>query len=208
MKVFLTLLAALAAAALAAPFPQHIAFPEPPQLPQANFFPQATQHQDAHQNTHQQNFPQSTHSQNFPQNTHQQNFPHNTRLHAFPNAVPVESQVWPIIPYSYTYSVSDPETGNYQNKAEMKNDLGEVFGSYSVLMPDNMIYTTIYNVTGTSGFMARVEKSLPQPAGHGSSASSGSSGSSSHFGSFPAVAAASSASAAASSAVRGPGNAV
>lgn len=60
--------------------------------------------------------------------------------------------------------MSDPETGNYQNKAEIKNELGEVFGSYSVLMPDNIIYTTTYNITGNSGFVARVEKSLPQPA--------------------------------------------
>ena len=42
------------------------------------------------------------------------------------------------------------------------NEFGEVFGSYSVLMPDNIIYTTIYNVTANSGFVARVEKSFPQ----------------------------------------------
>ncbi|KAK8389728.1 hypothetical protein O3P69_009018 [Scylla paramamosain] len=81
-----------------------------------------------------------------------------------PQTAPIETQVWPVLPYSYSYTVSDPDTGNYQNKAEIMNELGEVFGSYSVLMPDNIIYTTFYNVTGNSGFVARVEKSLAQPA--------------------------------------------
>ncbi|XP_045102805.1 uncharacterized protein LOC123499169 isoform X2 [Portunus trituberculatus] len=81
-----------------------------------------------------------------------------------PQTAPTETQVWPVLPYSYSYTVSDLDTNNFQNKAEIMNELGDVFGSYSVLMPDNIIYTTTYNVTGNSGFVARVEKSLPQLA--------------------------------------------
>lgn len=68
----------------------------------------------------------------------------------------------PIRPYSYSYDVSDPPTYNFQNKAEIKTVTGDVFGSYSVLMPDNYIYTTTYNVTGNSGYIARLVKTLAQ----------------------------------------------
>lgn len=68
----------------------------------------------------------------------------------------------PIRPYSYSYDVSDPLTYNFQNKAEIKTVTGDVFGSYSVLMPDNYIYTTTYNVTGNSGYIARLVKTLAQ----------------------------------------------
>ncbi|CAL4196196.1 unnamed protein product, partial [Meganyctiphanes norvegica] len=65
-----------------------------------------------------------------------------------------------IIPYSYGYEVQDPLTNNYQNKAEIKTANGDVFGSYSVLMPDGYIYTTTYNSTLTTGFVSRLVKTL------------------------------------------------
>ena len=48
----------------------------------------------------------------------------------------------------------------WKNKAEMKTETGDVFGSYSVLMPDGYIYTTTYNVTGDSGYVSRLVKTL------------------------------------------------
>ncbi|XP_063585368.1 uncharacterized protein LOC134762752 [Penaeus indicus] len=71
----------------------------------------------------------------------------------------------PIIPYSYQYETNDAATGNFHNKAEIKTALGHVFGSWSVLMPDGYIYTTSYNVTGNSGFLPVIVKTLPQASG-------------------------------------------
>lgn len=73
-------------------------------------------------------------------------------------------QVWPPIPYSFQYEIQDIETGNYQNRAEMKTETGDVFGSYSVMMPDGYIYTTTYNVTGSSGFISNLIRTLAEPA--------------------------------------------
>ncbi|KAK7073551.1 hypothetical protein SK128_017188, partial [Halocaridina rubra] len=70
----------------------------------------------------------------------------------------------PIRPYSNAYEISDPPSNNFQNKAEIKNANGDVFGSYSVLMPDNFIYTTTYNVTGLSGFVYNLVKTPANPA--------------------------------------------
>ncbi|XP_068230746.1 cuticle protein 19.8-like [Palaemon carinicauda] len=75
-----------------------------------------------------------------------------------------QSAVWPVRPYSYAYEISDPATGNFQNKAEIKNANNDVFGSWSVLMPDNYIYTTSYNVTGLSGFLYNLVKTPANPA--------------------------------------------
>lgn len=84
-------------------------------------------------------------------------------------------QIYPIIPYSYQYEVQDAPTGNYQNKAEMKTANGDVFGSYSVLMPDGYIYTTTYNVTGPSGYVANLVRTLAtQPFVGGPEAGAGS----------------------------------
>ena len=47
---------------------------------------------------------------------------------------------------------------NFQNKAEMMDENGNVYGSYSVLMPDGIIYTTSYNVTKEGGYVARITK--------------------------------------------------
>ncbi|KAL7631626.1 UNVERIFIED_CONTAM: hypothetical protein RMT77_018069 [Armadillidium vulgare] len=63
-----------------------------------------------------------------------------------------------IIPYNYGYEIRDSETQNYQNKAEMMDEYGHVYGSYSVLMPDGIIYTTSYKVTPDSGYVATVSK--------------------------------------------------
>ena len=69
-----------------------------------------------------------------------------------------DSEEYAIIPYNYGYEVQDPETNNFQNKAEIKTPNGDVFGSYSVLMPDGYIYTTTYNITGDSGYVSRLIK--------------------------------------------------
>lgn len=66
----------------------------------------------------------------------------------------------PIRPYSYGYEINDPETRNFQNKAEIKTEAGDVYGSYSVLMPDNYIYTTTYNATALTGYVAHLVKTL------------------------------------------------
>ncbi|KAF2350230.1 Insect cuticle protein [Trinorchestia longiramus] len=76
--------------------------------------------------------------------------------------LPQDEDTVAIIPYNYGYEVQDPETNNFQNKAEIKTSEGDVYGSYSVLMPDGYIYTTTYNVTGDSGFISRLVKTLAQ----------------------------------------------
>lgn len=76
-----------------------------------------------------------------------------------PGTGPAE-QVWPPIPYSFQYEVQDAATGNYQNRAEIKTEDGTVRGSYSVLLPDGFIYLTTYNVTGSSGFVYNMVRSL------------------------------------------------
>jgi len=68
-----------------------------------------------------------------------------------------------IIPYSYGYEVQDAATQNFQNKAEIKTENGDVFGSYSQLMPDGKIYTTTYNVTGNNGYRATLRITDPGP---------------------------------------------
>lgn len=73
-----------------------------------------------------------------------------------------QEQEYDIIPYNYGYEVQDADTNNYQNKAEIMTPNGDVYGSYSVLMPDGYIYTTTYNVTGDSGFVSRLVKTLAQ----------------------------------------------
>merc|ERR1719391_1255629 len=67
-----------------------------------------------------------------------------------------------IIPYSFAFEVSDPETNNYQNRAEIKQTSGDVFGSYSVLMPDGLVYTTKYNATKGGGYIALLDITNPQ----------------------------------------------
>jgi len=74
-----------------------------------------------------------------------------------------ESQEYAVIPYNYGYEVQDPETNNFQNKAEVKTASGDVYGSYSVLMPDGYIYTTTYNVTRGGGYVSRLVKTLAYP---------------------------------------------
>ncbi|ROT67164.1 uncharacterized protein [Penaeus vannamei] len=59
---------------------------------------------------------------------------------------------YPVIPYNYGYEVADVATNNFQNRAEIKLPNGDVFGSYSWLMPTNEIFTLSYNVTGNLGF--------------------------------------------------------
>ncbi|XP_068230748.1 cuticle protein 8-like [Palaemon carinicauda] len=60
--------------------------------------------------------------------------------------------LYPIIPYEFAYEVADPPTSNFQNRAEVKLPNGDVFGSWSLLLPDGNIQTVSYNVTGNQGF--------------------------------------------------------
>ncbi|XP_042878207.1 uncharacterized protein LOC122257173 [Penaeus japonicus] len=60
--------------------------------------------------------------------------------------------VQPIIPYNFGYEIADAPTNNFQNRAEIKTPNGDVFGSWSWLMPTNEIFTLSYNVTGNLGF--------------------------------------------------------
>jgi len=76
-------------------------------------------------------------------------------------ATPLPQISQPIIPYSYAYEVQDPEHNNYHNKAEVKNENGDVFGSYSLLHSDGLIYTTTYNVTAGNGFRSSLRITNP-----------------------------------------------
>ncbi|XP_068230760.1 cuticle protein 8-like [Palaemon carinicauda] len=60
--------------------------------------------------------------------------------------------LYPIIPYEFAFEVADPPTNNFQNRAEVKLPNGDVFGSWSLLLPDGNIQTVTYNVTGNQGF--------------------------------------------------------
>jgi len=64
------------------------------------------------------------------------------------------------IPYNYGYEIQDAASNNFQNKAEVKLSNGDVYGSYSVLMPDGYIYTTSYNSTNEDGYRATLVKTL------------------------------------------------
>ncbi|XP_068230759.1 uncharacterized protein [Palaemon carinicauda] len=59
--------------------------------------------------------------------------------------------LYPIIPYEFAFEVADPPTNNFQNRAEVKLPNGDVFGSWSLLLPDGNIQTVTYNVTGNQG---------------------------------------------------------
>jgi len=65
------------------------------------------------------------------------------------------------IPYNFAYEVSDPESNNFYNRAEVKNEQGEVIGSYSVYMPDGLIYTTSYKAGPGIGYTANLVISEP-----------------------------------------------
>ncbi|XP_071532196.1 uncharacterized protein [Panulirus ornatus] len=58
----------------------------------------------------------------------------------------------PVVLYEFAYEVSDPDTGNFQNRVEVKLANGDVFGSWSVLLPSQVIMTVVYNVTDNQGF--------------------------------------------------------
>merc|ERR1711970_619962 len=47
-------------------------------------------------------------------------------------------------PYNFGFEVSDDNTTNYQNRAEASDGSGRVKGSYSYVLPDNMVYTITY----------------------------------------------------------------
>merc|ERR1712212_202371 len=69
-----------------------------------------------------------------------------------PAATTATQQPHAVIPYNYGYEIADAATNNFQNRAEIKTPNGDVFGSYSYLMPTNEIFTMSYNVTGNLGF--------------------------------------------------------
>merc|ERR1712203_1289595 len=55
-----------------------------------------------------------------------------------------------IIPYSYEYTVSDPETNNNFNAVESDDGTGVRSGSYSVSLPDSRIQHVTYTTTPTA----------------------------------------------------------
>ena len=68
-----------------------------------------------------------------------------------------DSEVYPdeIIPYSYEYTVSDPETNNNFNAVESDDGTGVRTGSYSVSLPDSRIQHVTYT-TDANGYVATV----------------------------------------------------
>merc|ERR1712087_556788 len=68
-----------------------------------------------------------------------------------------DSEVYPdeIIPYSYEYTVSDPETNNNFNAVESDDGTGVRSGSYSVSLPDLRIQHVVYT-TDADGYVATV----------------------------------------------------
>merc|ERR1711936_200900 len=68
-----------------------------------------------------------------------------------------DSEVYPdeIIPYSYEYTVSDPETNNNFNAVESDDGTGVRSGSYSVSLPDSRIQHVTYT-TDANGYVATV----------------------------------------------------
>merc|ERR1712212_97239 len=68
-----------------------------------------------------------------------------------------DSEVYPdeIIPYSYEYTVSDPETNNNFNAVESDDGTGVRSGSYSVSLPDSRIQHVVYT-TDADGYVATV----------------------------------------------------
>lgn len=47
-------------------------------------------------------------------------------------------------PYNFGFEVRDDDTTNYQNRAEVADELGRVKGSYSYVLPDGFVYTVTY----------------------------------------------------------------
>lgn len=58
--------------------------------------------------------------------------------------------------------MADPITNNFHNRVEVKLPNGDVLGSWSVLLPDNIIQTVVYNVTGNQGFRYTITR-VPAP---------------------------------------------
>jgi len=79
--------------------------------------------------------------------------------------LPEESQEIVHIPYNFAYEVSDPASNNFYNRVELKNENGEVIGSYSVYMPDGLIYTTSYRADADNGYVANLVISEPETSG-------------------------------------------
>jgi hypothetical protein len=69
--------------------------------------------------------------------------------------------------YDYTYSVADPETGDYKSASESR-DNGIVQGSYSLVEPNGNLRTVEYTADAVNGFNAIVKNTpgaaAPAPA--------------------------------------------
>jgi len=78
------------------------------------------------------------------------------------SAAPLPEEPVVHIPYNFAYEVQDPESNNFYNRAEVKNEEGVVIGSYSVYMPDGLIYTTSYKATPDDGYTANLVISEPE----------------------------------------------
>merc|ERR1711970_436125 len=66
-------------------------------------------------------------------------------------------------PYNFGFEVSDDNTTNYQNRVETSDGNGHIKGSYSYVLPDNMVYTVTYeDKKDGTGLQVSVRK---EPAG-------------------------------------------
>ncbi|XP_068630572.1 cuticle protein 19-like [Battus philenor] len=62
--------------------------------------------------------------------------------------------------YDFSYSVSDPHTGDHKSQHEIR-DGDAVHGSYSLLQPDGSVRTVHYSADDHNGFNAKVHNSAP-----------------------------------------------
>ena len=82
---------------------------------------------------------------------------HTTQAVTYGAGGTADTEVYPdeIIPYSYEYTVSDPETNNNFNAVESDDGTGVRSGSYSVSLPDSRIQHVTYT-TDADGYVATV----------------------------------------------------
>ena len=59
-------------------------------------------------------------------------------------------------PYVYKYGIQDDLSGTNFEKSESQNVIGNVGGSFSVVLPDGRIQTVTYTADHDNGFVADV----------------------------------------------------
>merc|ERR1712200_172058 len=82
---------------------------------------------------------------------------HTTQAVTYGAGGTADTEIYPdeIIPYSYEYTVSDPETNNNFNAVESDDGTGVRTGSYSVSLPDSRIQHVTYT-TDADGYVATI----------------------------------------------------